>query len=126
MHSDAMKTNNAKLRVTVPVTPEVQETFKRLSEASGVSVGKAMGDWLQDTMEAALAMAELMERAREQPKLAMREIHGYTLGLQDMTQELLETIGRASRTVTPPVSNTGGKLPQNTKKPRGRNAKNKD
>lgn len=121
-----MNTTPTKLRVTVPVTPEVQETFKRLSEASGVSVGKAMGEWLQDTMDAALAMAELMEKAREQPKLAMREIHGYALGLTDMTQELLDGIGKASRKVTPPVSNTGGKLPQNTKKPRGRNAKNKD
>lgn len=121
-----MNTTQSKIRVTVPVTPEVQETFRRLSEASGVSVGKAMGDWLQDTMEAALAMAELMEKAREQPRLAMREIHGYALGLSDMTQELLDGIGKASRTVTPPVSNTGGKLPQNTKKPRGRNAKNKD
>lgn len=121
-----MNTTQSKIRVTVPVTPEVQETFRRLSEASGVSVGKAMGDWLQDTMEAALAMAELMEKAREQPRLAMREIHGYALGLSDMTQELLDGIGKASRTVTPPVSNTGGKLPQNTKKLRGRNAKNKD
>lgn len=115
-----MNTTPAKLRVTVPVTPEVQETFKRLAEASGVSVGKAMGEWLADTMEAAVAMAELMEKAREQPKLAMREIHSYALGLTDITQGILDGVNKASRTVTPPVSNTGGKLPQPPKKAKGK------
>lgn len=115
-----MNTTPTKLRVTVPVTAEVQETFKRLAEASGVSVGKAMGEWLADTMEAAVAMADLMEKAREQPKLAMRELHGYALGLTDVTQGILDGLGRAGSAVNPPVSNTGGKLPQTPKKAKGR------
>ena len=121
-----MNTTHTKTRVTVPVTAEVHETFKRLAEVSGVSVGKAMGEWLQDTMEAAQAMADMMEKARLQPKLALREMQAYTLGLSDMTQEILQGLGRAAQTVTPPVSNTGGKLPQNTKKPGGNDAKNKN
>src|SRR5690606_29055188 len=103
------------IRVTVPVAPEVQEVFRRLSEASGMSVGKAMGDWLSDTSEAAIAMAELMEKAREQPKLVARQLHGYALGLTDMTTELLDDLRRKRVAVTPPVSNTGGKLPKNQK-----------
>lgn len=121
-----MNTPHTKTRVTVPVTAEVHETFKRLAEVSGVSVGKAMGEWLQDTMEAAQAMADMMEKARLQPKLALREMQAYTLGLSDMTQEILQGLGRAAQAVTPPVSNTGGKLPQNTKKPGGNDAKNKN
>ena len=39
------------IRVTVPVTPEVQAAFQRLAAASGMSTGKAMGEWLADTME---------------------------------------------------------------------------
>ena len=70
------------IRVTVPVTPEVQEVFRRLSEASGVSLGKAMGDWLSDTADAAIAMADLMEKARQQPKLVASQLHGYALGLK--------------------------------------------
>ncbi|MDT9702143.1 hypothetical protein, partial [Streptomyces sp. P17] len=56
------------VRVTVPVTPEVQEAFQRLAAASGMSTGKAMGEWLQDTLEGALAMAEMLEKARQAPK----------------------------------------------------------
>ena len=115
-----------KVRVTVPVTPEVQEAFKRLADASGLSVGKAMGEWLQDTLEAVESMADLMEKARSQPKLVARQLQGYALGITDLTNELMEDLRKRPMTVTPPVSNTGGKLPQNAKKPRGRNAKNKD
>lgn len=74
-----------KVRVTVPVTPEVQEAFKRLADASGLSVGKAMGEWLQDTLEAVESMAELMEKARSQPKLVARQLQGYALGITDLT-----------------------------------------
>jgi hypothetical protein len=110
------------IRVTVPVTPQVQEVFKRLSIASGVSMGKAMGDWLADTSDAALAMADLMEKARQQPKLVASQLHGYALGLTDMTTELLETLRKPEAGLTPPVSNTGGKLPQKTKRKGGENA----
>lgn len=121
-----MNTTRSKVRVTVPVSPEVQETFKRLADASGVSVGKSMGDWLQDTLDAAVVMADLMEKARQQPKLALRELHSYTLGISDVTQELLAGISRAADQVHPPVSNTGGKPTQSPKKSRVPNAKNKD
>ena len=104
------------IRVTVPVTPEVQEVFRRLSEASGVSLGKAMGDWLADTADAAIAMADLMEKARQQPKLVASQLHGYALGLTDMTSEILEALRKPAGRVTPPVGNTGGKLPQKTKR----------
>ena len=111
-----------KVRVTVPVTPEVQEAFKRLADASGLSVGKAMGEWLQDTLEAVESMADLMEKARSQPKLVARQLQGYALGLTDLTSELMEDLRRRPLAVTPPVGNTGGKLPQKPKTGRGRNA----
>jgi hypothetical protein len=115
-------TKQKTIRVTVPVTPQVQEVFKRLSDASGVSMGRAMGDWLADTSDAAIAMADLMEKARQQPKLVASQLHGYALGLTDMTTELLEALRKPSAVPTPPVGNTGGKLPQKTKKNGGGNA----
>lgn len=124
MHTDAMKDQKPKtIRVTVPVTPEVQEVFKRLSEATGVSVGKAMGDWLADTAEAAISMADLLEKARQQPRLVAREMHSYALGITDLTSGILESMRRPQTGVTPPVSNTGGKLPQKPKTVGGRNSK---
>jgi uncharacterized membrane-anchored protein len=114
-------TKQKTIRVTVPVTPLVQEVFKRLSVASGVSMGKAMGDWLADTSDAALAMADLMEKARQQPKLVASQLHGYALGLTDMTTELLDTLRKSAAPLTPPVGNTGGKLPKKAKKSGGAN-----
>ena len=126
------------IRVTVPVTPEVQAAFQRLAAASGMSTGKAMGEWLADTMEGALTMAEMLEKARRAPKQAVSEMHAYALGLADMTSELMETLrkgsgkgktgaaveptggGTAAAPVAPaplpPLSNTGGKVHQDTEK----------
>lgn len=80
------------IRVTVPVTPEVQAAFQRLAAASGMSTGRAMGDWLADTLDGVLAMADLLEQARRSPKRAVREMHALALGLSDMTMELMQTM----------------------------------
>lgn len=117
-------------RVSVPVTDEVLRVFQRLAAASGVSTGKAMADWLGDTVEAAEYMAQTLERARAAPKVVMREMHAYALGLADETGELMRQIARKSEADRagqrasgaphagtagrhiPPSCNTGGKLPQ--------------
>lgn len=84
------------IRVTVPVTPEVQAAFQRLAVASGMSTGKAMGEWLADTMEGALTMADMLEKARRAPKQAVSEMHAYALGLADMTSDLMDNLRRRS------------------------------
>ena len=84
------------IRVTVPVTPEVQAAFQRLAAASGMSTGKAMGEWLADTVEGALTMAELLEKARRAPKQAVSELHAYALGLADMTTDLMASLRKGS------------------------------
>ena len=89
-----------------------------------------MAEWLTDTVEAAEYMAQTLERARAAPKVVMREMHAYALGLADETGELMRQIakkseadragGRASGAPhagtgglpIPPSCNTGGKLPQ--------------
>lgn len=111
------------VRVSVPITPEVHEAFKKLAGASGMSVGKAMGEWLGDTLEAVEFMAEKVQQARSAPKIVMREMHAYALGLADETGALLERVkeegrkGRATASASaapgtaarPPSGNTGGK-----------------
>ena len=52
------------VRVTVPVRSDVLETFQRLAKAGSMSTGKAMGEWLADTSDAAQFMAQKMEQAR--------------------------------------------------------------
>ncbi len=88
------------VRLTISVTPEVHATFERMAKASGMSLSRAMGKWLQDTCEAAEHMASLLERARAAPKQVMREMHSYALGLADETGDLVESMrkkGQADR-----------------------------
>jgi hypothetical protein len=92
LSQEKMLPNQKTIRVTVPVTPEVQAAFQRLAAASGMSTGKAMGEWLLDTMEGALTMAEMLEKARRAPKQAVSEMHAYALGLADLTTDLMETL----------------------------------
>ena len=117
-------------RVSVPVTEEVLQVFQRLAAASGMSTGKAMAEWLTDTVEAAEYMAQTLERARAAPKVVVREMHAYAMGLADETGELMRDLARKSAAdragarasgaprasaVEPPIPpscNTGGKLPQ--------------
>ena len=119
-----------RIRLTIPVTPEVHAVFSRLAAAGSMSIGRAMGDWLLDTVEAAEYTATMMEKARSAPKAVMREVHAYALGLADETGQLLNTIRekgqaesrKAQRGVptalTPPLSNTGGKVTKTSKQPR--------
>lgn len=127
-------------RVSVPVSAEVLEVFQRLAKAGNMSTGKAIAEWLSDTVEGAEMMASTMERARAAPKMVMREMHAYALGLADETGELMRQIsqkgemersrqaaavarkrsagdgsGLPSDPLIPPVSNTGGKVPKISK-----------
>jgi hypothetical protein len=118
-----------RIRLTISVTPEVHATFQRLAAAGSMSISRAMGEWLGDTLEAAEFMATTMEKARAAPKIVSRELHAYALGLADETGELVRQISRGVRTgaepaaagaasargrtpaAIPPSSNTGGKGP---------------
>ena len=94
-------------RVSVPVSAEVLAAFQRLAKAGNMSTGRAMAEWLGDTVEAAEFMASKMEQARAAPKVVMREMHAYALGLADETGELMRQLaakGEASRRPTGCVS----------------------
>lgn len=129
-------TPTQKVRLTISVTPEVHATFDRLAKASNMSMSSAMGQWLEDTIEAANFMAQKCEQAKAAPKIVMAEMHAYAMGLADETGALMETLREKGRTQrskaaqdvggttpvrssrseprprpvpVPPSSNTGGK-----------------
>jgi hypothetical protein len=89
--------NSGRIRLTISVTPEVHDTFLLLAEASGTSISRAMGDWLDDTRDGAAFMAETVRKAREAPRVVARELHAYALGLSEMTGDLLEEIRQKGR-----------------------------
>lgn len=86
------------IRLTIPVSVEVHRTFERLAKASGMPLGRAMAEWLADTLDAAAFMAETMEKARAAPKLVAQELHAYALGLGDETGRLMERLREKGRT----------------------------
>lgn len=124
------------LRVSVPVTLEVQQAFQKLAAASGMSTGKAMGTFLDDMIESVQYLANKMEQARSAPKIVARELHAYALGLTDETGEFMRQItakGVSDRVAAgmrqrpdsgagaqaPPSSNTGGYLVRENPKSKG-------
>lgn len=131
------------LRVTVPLTPDVHDVFVKVAAAQGVSVGRAMGDWLRDTSDAALQMASMVSDIKTKPFEVALRLSGYASAMSDVSTGLVERIrkqskvggaegvpatGKAPRSrsaqksagkvLTPPVSNTGGKVSE-ARKPKG-------
>jgi hypothetical protein len=125
-------------RVSVPVSAEVLLIFERLAKAANMSTGRAIAEWLADTVEAAELMASTVERARAAPKIVTAELHAMMLGMADQTKELSDRYakfkgslpdtsatrsGAVSAAPTaepiPPSCNTGGKVPKTTLKPKG-------
>lgn len=118
------------IRLTIPVSPEVHETFTRIAEATGTPVGRAMGEWLGDTLDAAQHVAQLVSEARAAPRKVAQQLHAYAHGLTDETGQLLDRIrkdpstragrpgtrsgpaGAAAVPGSPPSCNTGGKVPK--------------
>lgn len=80
-----------------------------------MSIGRAMGDWLADTVEAVEFTALKVEQARAAPKLVMRELHAYSMGLVDETGSLMASVrekGDADRASSMrSVPTTGQKRP---------------
>lgn len=132
------------VRMTVPVPEHVREAFQRLAASQGCSVGKAMGDWLADTVEAVEAMTALLSEAKDRPRRALMEVNSYATSMAGITQDVIQLVsrrpvGQASgegrapvggearataagarpRTLPPPVGNTGGKVPRKAPKTRG-------
>lgn len=127
-------------RVSVPLSAETLQVFQRLAKAGNMSTGRAIAEWLDDTIEAADLMASTMERARAAPKIVTAELHAMMLGMADQTKELADKYSRfkgsldattsdavgGKRRATaaaegggesiPPSCNTGGKVPKNTHK----------
>lgn len=91
------------IRLTISVTPEVHAGFERLAAASGTSMSKCMGEWLSDTLDAVEYTASMVEKARLAPKMVMREVHAYALGLADETGSILDAL-RAGQSIGEAVS----------------------
>jgi hypothetical protein len=77
------------IRLTITVTPEVHGAFTRMAQVSGLSLGRCMGEWLGDTLEGVQMVIGQLERAREAPRQAIREMRQQALGILDEADQLV-------------------------------------
>jgi hypothetical protein len=120
-------------RVSVPLSHEALAAFEKLAEVQNLSTGKAIAEWLEETIDAVLYLSNLLEEARSAPRLVAQKMHAFALGLADESGALVEQIkaesraarpvgtrsgsaGRDDRISVPPPCNTGGKVPKNNTK----------
>lgn len=118
-HAMPNVTTQKPVRLTISVSPEVHAAFERLSAASGQSMSKCMGEWLSDTLEAVEYTATMVEKARQAPKMVMREMHAYAMGLADEVGSVLNTmrkdgtgIAQAYEKVKDGGADAGGGMPK--------------
>ena len=111
-----------RIRLTITVTPQVHDTFQQMAEISGRSLGRCMGDWLEDTAEGAQLTVHQMQELRLAPARAqaafLHEAASHK-SFMSMVHDQEELLSRAPRSGAPtaapplraPSSNTGLKSP---------------
>lgn len=118
------------IRVTIPVPLKAHAAFSDLAEVLGRSLGSVIGEWLLDQADAATSMAENIHHLKSTGKLFQEEVLAHVDLVQEATQAALKRAqerrgavegpraagGAAAAAkprkapLTPPSSNTGGKV----------------
>jgi len=106
-----------RIRLTITITPEVHALFSRMAETGGVSLGRCIGDWLENTSEGAEFVANEARKVRELPKRVLEDMGALSRGIDRIaTAEARRTwpvdtaaqaAASAGRAVKAPSSNTG-------------------
>ena len=60
-----------------------------MADISGMSIGRCMGEWMQDTLEGVEFITGQLAKAREAPRQVAMEMRQYALGALDQADELL-------------------------------------
>lgn len=126
-----------RIRTTISLTPEALAIFKRMADAGNMSVSRCMGDWLEDTSDAAQMVMLKMEEAKREPLRVMKEMRALVAGLGDSLDEADEDVRKALREgraggaaappsepdearadAEPPSGNTGVLVPPSPSKPK--------
>lgn len=98
-----------RIRLTISVSPEAHAVYQRMATASGMSLGMTMGEWLDDTAEGAMFIAQKMEAARESPKLVVKEMQAALLGMQDELSGLMSDLRSGKKGMGPPATAGGAR-----------------
>ena len=124
------------IRMSVPVPVEAHEAFQELADTVNASLGATIAEWLLDAAPVVREMASQLKQLKGNHRLVASEVHALASSVEEATRHVLERVQsgartaegaplagvgrRAEKTLTPPSSNTGGKVPQKTKKTHSR------
>ena len=90
-------TPSERIRLTISVTADTHDAFHHYAEAAGVSIGRAMGDWLGEQLSAVTFAALRFEEAREEAMEAPRSIARAVPGLAEAEAAAVAPGGRVAR-----------------------------
>lgn len=128
MQTDAIITStyppmSNQVRVTVSIDREHLEVYKEMARLGKLSVSRCLGEWLGDTVDSAQFVMVKMDQARKAPQMVLNELLAATAGMREEIVKKKAEV-RAERTragsasadrsrgLTPPLSNTGVKVPK--------------
>lgn len=122
-------------RLSVPMSRDVYQAFQSMAEVLGRSTGSVVAEWLHDTLPAALSATEQMRQIRRASAVGLARVEAMVEASEILTSDAL---GRAkgggaaaggfavagapadgANPLTPPSSNTGGKVGKSSKTPKG-------
>ena len=101
-----------RIRLTISVSPEAHAAFSRMAEASGMSLGRCMGEWLDDTIEGVEFVTGKLREARDAPVRVIRELQAYSRGalgaLDEVSEQAITEIRERRRGLTDGSRSGGG------------------
>lgn len=98
-----------RVRTTISVDKEVLDNFRAMAEASDMSLGRCIGWWLEDTVDAAQMITNKLTESRGIPSLFLRSISEMIDDQKIEIERVEEMLGSANY---PPSSNTGVNSPE--------------
>lgn len=93
-----------RVRTTISLKPEVLEVYRQMAEASGSSLSRVIGDWLDGTLDGAMLINQKVAEAKGMPSLFLSGL----LDLVEVQKIEVEQLEKLFRNADyPPSSNTG-------------------
>lgn len=101
-----------RVRTTISVDKEVLDRFRAMAEYSGMSLGRCIGYWLEDTADAAAIISNKLAESRGIPALFLGAISEM---MDDQKIEIKQLEKILENGNYPPYSNTGVNSPEKGK-----------
>ena len=135
VHNESMNTPTIH-RMSVPMKQDVFDVFQNMAQVLGRSTGSVIAEWLEDTLPAACSATEQMLLIRKSSSVGIARVEAMVQASELLTSDVLTkaqkrsepgaggaslagTPAPGSDPLTPPSSNTGGKVGKSPKTPKG-------